>query len=87
MSFCRQNFFQKTNETFSTISALASKKRSNQKSSQTKIIQLVVSSALIFLFDLFLKARVEILGKISLVFWTGLILEEVLTPKGHFEII
>ena len=36
---------------------------------------------LFFRFDLFLEARAEILEKISLV-W-----EEVLTPKGHFEII
>ena len=35
---------------------------------------------LIFWFDLFLEARAEILGKID-----GF-LEEVLTPKGHFEI-
>ena len=44
------------------ISALAYKKRSNQKSSvsQIKILQLAVGSALIFLFDLFLEAREEI---------------------------
>ena len=35
MSFWCQNFFQKTNEIFSRISALASKKRSNQKNNGT----------------------------------------------------
>ena len=46
MSFWCQNFFQKTNEIFSKISALDSKKRSNQKKvlqeSQNKILQLVI---------------------------------------------
>ena len=45
MSFLCQNFFQKPNEIFSRISALPSKKRSNQISSvtrQNKILQLVI---------------------------------------------
>ena len=36
---------------------------------------------LFFRFDLFLEARAEILKKISSVF-----LEDLMTPKGHFEI-
>ena len=44
------------------------------------IIQLVVSSAIIFWFDLFIEARAEILTKISMVFLVNL-----KAPKGHFE--
>ena len=57
---------------FFRISALASKTRSNQKSSETqnKILQLGVKDAFIFfLFDLFLEARAEILEIFLLVLW------------------
>ena len=67
-----QNFFQKTNEIFSRISALASKKRSNQKctareSKQNHPIRCIKCR---YFFDLtsFLEARAEILTKNSLVF-------------------
>ena len=49
---------QKTNEIFVRISALASKKRSNQK-----------SALIFFWFSFFLEARAEMLVKILLVFW------------------
>ena len=39
------------------------------------------SLTLLFLFDLFLEARAEILEKKSVGFWGDL-----KTPKGHFEI-
>ena len=68
MSFWCLQISQKNNEIFVRISALAFKKRSDQKSSQNEIIQLVVESAL-FLFDLFLEAKAEILTKSLLVFW------------------
>ena len=68
MSFWCLQISQKTNEIFVRISALVFKKRSDQKSSQNEIIQLVVESAL-FLFDLFLEAKAEILTKSLLVFW------------------
>ena len=45
MSFWSKNFFQKTNEIFSKISALASKRGQIKKvvqESQNKILQLVV---------------------------------------------
>ena len=39
------------------------------KASQNEILKLAVLSAIIFLIDLFLEARAEILEKISLFFW------------------
>ena len=73
MSFWCHNFFQKTNEFFSRISALAYKMRSNQKNKGTLYHYLIGfyidSLTLLFWFDLFLEARAEILEKISLVFW------------------
>ena len=75
---------QKTNEIFLRIFALASNKRSNQKSCVRESKQNPPISGkvlLFFLFDLILKARSEILEKVFVNF-----LEEVLTPKGHFEI-
>ena len=56
------------------ISALASKKRSNQKNKGTLYVPLIGgfyldSLTLLFWFDLFLDARAEILEKISLGFW------------------
>ena len=70
MSFWCLQIDQKTNEIFVRISALASKKRSNQN-----IIPLIWwfyfdSLTLFFWFDLFLEARAEILKKNSLVFWS-----------------
>ena len=61
---------KKTTTSSSRISALASKKRSNQKSSLRKSKQNPPISGIkcLFLFDLFLEARAEILEKISLVF-------------------
>jgi hypothetical protein len=73
-SWCFQ-ISQKTNESFSRISALASKKRSNQKNRGTcHLIPLIGgfyfdSLTLFFLFDLFLEARAEILEKLLLIFW------------------
>ena len=75
MSFWCLQIFQKTNKKNSRISALASKKRSNQKYKDT-----LYHSLEDFLFDLFLEAREEILEKISLM------LEDLKTPKEHFEI-
>ena len=58
---------------FSRISAQASKKRSNQKNKGTYTtnwrILFWLLRTLLFWFDLFLEARVEILEKVSLVFW------------------
>ena len=56
MSFWCLQIFQKTNEIFSRISSLASKKRSNQKM-QWRI--LFYSLTPLFSFDLFLEARAE----------------------------
>ena len=41
---------------------------------------------LLFWFDLFLEARVEILTKFLLVFWSIWSGSHLKTPKGHFEI-
>ena len=65
---------QKTNEIFVKISTLASKKRSNQKNKGTLSVPLIGwfyfdYFTLLFWFDLFLEARVEIFTKILLVFW------------------
>ena len=61
----------KKQQIFSRISALASKKRSNQKKAiyTSKWRILFWLSYTTFLFDLFLEAKAEILEKISLVFW------------------
>ena len=71
MSFWFHSLDKNTNETFSKISALASKKMSNQKNKGnfTHLIEgfYFASPILLFWFDLFLEARVEILEKISLV--------------------
>ena len=89
MSFWCQNFFQKTNEIFSRISALASKKRSNQKNKgtlyQDYFIPLIGGFyfdflTLLFLFDLFLQARAEIQN------YFRLFLVQMKTLKSHFEI-
>ena len=56
--------FQKTK-----ISALASKKRSNQKNTLYTWGILFWLSYTTFLFDPFLETRAEILEKISLMFW------------------
>ena len=61
------------------ISALASKKRSNQKNKLIGGFYFDYYTA--FLFDLFLEAREEILEKNLLGF-----LEDLKTPKWHFEI-
>ena len=76
MSSKNQQFFLK-------ISVLASKKRSNQKSSvrESKKPPPISGTKYFFLFDLFLEARTEILKIISLVF-----LGDLKAPKGHFEI-
>ena len=60
---------QKTNESFVRISTLASKSRSNQKSSVIESKQNHPINAL-FLFQLFLEAWEEILTKILLVLWS-----------------
>jgi hypothetical protein len=71
MSFWCHHLDQITNEILTRISALASKKRSNQKGSEIKILHLVwCKVALFFWFDLFLEVRVEILEKKLLVFWS-----------------
>ena len=68
MSFWCLQIPQKIKEIFSRISTLASKKRSNQKSSvrESKLNPPIsgVKCPYFFLFDLFLEARVEILEKI-----------------------
>ena len=73
MSFwCQQN----TNKKISRISALASKKRSNQKNKGTlyrKLEDFILTLLhYFFWFDLFLEARAEILEIFSLVFWSKL---------------
>ena len=66
---------QKTNEFFARISALASKQRSNQKN-KDNFYHYVIGGfyfdplPLLFWFDFFLEARVEILEIILLVFWS-----------------
>ena len=68
---------QKSINFFLKISALVSKKRSNEKSS----VRESKKNTVFFLFDLFLEDRAEILKIISLVFW-----ETLKAPKIHFEI-
>ena len=73
MSFWCHRLDQNTNEIFSRISALASKKISNQKNKDTLYTYLIGlfyfdSLTLLFWFGLFLEARAEILEKISLGF-------------------
>ena len=75
MSFWCHQIDQKTNEIFVRISALATKKRSNQKSSvrDSKLNHPISGIKSPYFFDLttFLKeARAEIFTKISLVFWS-----------------
>ena len=70
MSFWCLQIFQKTKEIFSRISALASKKKSNQKNKD--FIPLIGgfyfdSLILLFWFDILLEAK--ILEKISFFFW------------------
>ena len=65
MSFWCLQISQKTNEIFSRISALASKKRWNQKNKGFYFDSLT----LLFWFDLFLEPRAEILEKKMLGFW------------------
>ena len=63
MSFWCLQIDQKTNKNFVRISALASKKRSNQKIMAlytTNMMILLWVSYPTFLFDLFLEARAEI---------------------------
>ena len=73
MSFWCLQISQKTNDFFSRISALASKKRSNQKKiveeSQNKILQLAVESALIFLILPLFRGKVRNPGKNFIVFF------------------
>ena len=80
---------QKTNKNFVRISALASKKWSNQKKIRalytTNWMILFRLSYVHYFFDLasfyFLEARAEILKKKFVGF-----LRDLKTPKGHFEI-
>ena len=59
----------KTSKIFLWISALASKKKLNQKLLKPNTPNLYNKVPLLFWLDLFLEARAEILEKISLVFW------------------
>ena len=71
MSFWCLQIPQKIKEIFSRISTLASKKRSNKKIRALYTANWIIYSdtlTLVFWFDLFLEARVEILEKISLLF-------------------
>ena len=70
MSFRCRRFDQKTNEFFSRISALASKKRLNQNNKGTFILKKNEIIIHFFKFNLFLEARAEIFEKNSLVFWS-----------------
>ena len=82
MSFWCFQIFQKTNENFSWIAALASKKKSNQKSKGTIYWQLenfILTLTILFWFDLFLLGQKS--WKICDCF-----LEDLKAPKGHFEI-
>ena len=75
---------KKPTKFFSRISALASKKRSNQKKGALNTTNwriLFWLSYTTFLIYLFLEARAEILEKVLLVFWVIW-----KAPKGHFEI-
>ena len=69
MSFWCLQIFQKNNEFFSRISALASKKRSNQKNKGTlyRWLEDLILTLLRYFFDL--EARAEILEKNLLFFW------------------
>ena len=67
MSFWCHRLDKNTNEIFSGISALASKKRLNQKNTGTFIIRKMIENINVnsfFEFDLFLEASAEILNKI-----------------------
>ena len=86
MSFWCLQISQKIHEIFSRISAIASKKRSNQKNKGNLYVPLIGgfyfdSLTLLFWFDLFSEARAEILEIISWLF-----LGDLKTPKGHFKI-
>ena len=67
-------FQPKYQQKFLSISALASKKRLNQKNIGISFIfsHLKIIWEDFFLFDLFLETRAEILKKILLVFWSKL---------------
>ena len=84
MSFWCLQIDRKTNEILVRTSALASKKRPNQKKLSTSYHQLddyILTLTLLFWFHLFLEARVEIPTKFLLVFWS--IWKD---SKGDFEI-
>jgi hypothetical protein len=74
---------QDTNKKFARISAPASKKRSKKKKKGHFILLIggfyFDSLTLLFLFDLFLESRADILKKTCWYFGPN-------EPKGHFEI-